>query len=202
MTITIGQAYDQWETEIKPLINVGDLPTLSKSWSKYTDSLRKDGELSAVQYHYCPDHTGGDIPADEDAERDWMLEDCFGLVLETKSVPRRGDNFMSDLAHHWSFTIHRRDQVITGYFSQGGAYKSAPTLPEILSSIRYDAQSYDQASDFDDWASELGRVCESCGRATLDAKNVWAACERVNTELTNMFSGEELAELDRIFEDF
>lgn len=67
--ITLEQAFDQWESEIKPLIiakyGENDTPALSESWNDYADSLCKDGQLSELQYRFCPAFDSEEMPFDD-----------------------------------------------------------------------------------------------------------------------------------------
>lgn len=56
--ISIKQAFENWENEIKPLVieqyGEEDNPALAESWNNYTDSLCTDGEIYEWQYMNAP----------------------------------------------------------------------------------------------------------------------------------------------------
>lgn len=209
--MTISQAHTQWEETIKPLVvekyGEDDETALAESWSNYTDQLCKDGELSPLQYHYCPDHTGDDILADgddEEGERDWMLEDCLDLSLDLSPISARetGNTDWPADAQHYRFTIRRGGNYsITGEYSQGSAHTDQPTLAEILACVVSDARSATGALDFDDWAAEFGLICDCCGQPTRGAQDVYEACEAYEADLAAMFNSEEREELDRLLSE-
>jgi hypothetical protein len=61
--MTLQEAFDSWESEIKPLVieqySEDDEPAINESWNNYTDSLCKDGQLTDLQYKYCPGYDDG-----------------------------------------------------------------------------------------------------------------------------------------------
>ena len=196
----IRDAFKNWESEIKPLVieqySEDDTVALSESWNDYTDSLCKDGELTDLQYHYCPafDDT---IPDDEDDEREYILK-AMGVRLEWKQYANRTDNIgdWQPEARHFKFSIIRGSgAVISGWYSQGSAHKAPPTLQDVISCLLMDTSDIEQ--DFEDWASDLGFDPDS-----RKAEKMFKACQKTGEDLERMFGVQELEDMRTMFEDY
>jgi hypothetical protein len=128
--ITIAQAFEQWENEIKPAIaeqyGEDDATAMSESWNDYTDTLCKDGQLTDLQCHYCPAY---DDPMPDD-DRAFILE-SMGVNCTPKRIDTRPDSLMDDMpagSSHYAVEIARsgRDSF-TIFYSMGPAYSALPS---------------------------------------------------------------------------
>lgn len=80
--ISLQQAHDSWSDLIaESNINKDDDGALHESWSEYTDSLCKDGQLTDLQYHYCPSH---DDPMPTDDAR--FVVKCLDTGVNTADI--------------------------------------------------------------------------------------------------------------------
>lgn len=80
--ISLSQAFNNWQ-EMAAGIPKDDRPALAESWNDYTDSLCKDGQLCALQYHYCPAH---DDPMPGTGSRWDALSEDREFILERMKV--------------------------------------------------------------------------------------------------------------------
>ena len=62
---------------------------------------------------------------------------------------------------HWRCRIRYDRRSMTVYFSQGSAHTKDPTVVDVLSCLAGDAQAYDNAESFEDWADEFGLDVDS-----------------------------------------
>jgi hypothetical protein len=84
--MTYLEAYNDFDLTIRPLIDIDDEVMLDEEWSNYTNMLCENGDINALQYHYCPS-LEDDIPS-RDVE--YLLE-----CLNVDSVLT--DNQLNDL---------------------------------------------------------------------------------------------------------
>lgn len=202
----ISEAFTNWEETIKPLVieqyGEDDGSAMAESWNDYTDGLCKDGELSNLQYHYCPAYDD-EMPGDEDEERDWMLEECLGIQVNIEPVGFRRDGLLQDLTNHFLFTISRNEgEAITDYFSQGSACNYPQSEDILYSVISVDYLSFQNATDRDDFCQDYGYWDEEYYRPTQKGLKVWEKLEDTAECIDAMFGKDELAEIQRLFEDY
>lgn len=58
---------------------------------------------------------------------------------------------------HWTCTFNRPDgRWLHTPFSQGSAHRAEPTREEVMDCLASDAAGFENAQDFEDWASEYG----------------------------------------------
>lgn len=121
------------------------------------------------------------------------------LDMELVKVPFRTDIDQSEWdkeATHWAFQIYKKrmgqegytDYRIKGYFSQGSAIKTKPTIEDILNSLMLDTIDLDPG--FKDWADSLGYSDDS-----LKAQRIYFACLEEQARLKKLFTSKELARL-------
>lgn len=79
-----------------------------------------------------------------------------GIGFTCETVYTRPDGLMDDLAFHYKCRITQGKRGFTLYFSQGSGHSAAPTASDVLSCIADDAASFENARDFEDWATEYG----------------------------------------------
>lgn len=107
---------------------MGDECARDEAWNNYTDSLTKDGQLTGLQYHYCPDFDNIENAGD-DAEDE--LEELQVRTANTLLL----NNF-------------KRGGVVIGYLTPiEGALARAELLALHLE------QATDE-EDFEQWESE------------------------------------------------
>ena len=194
----IHEAFKNWQAEILPAVvaQYGDSDTVaaSESWNDYTDALCKDGELTGLQYHYCPAHDDA-MPADDDQERAHILRE-MGVALELTRVrmrPDAGDWHAG--SQHFSFKVSRAGREYSGHYSQGQAHTAAPDLCDVLAALLMDSSGADQP--FEDWAADLGFDPDS-----RKAESVYNACGETLAALERMFSADDLNDLRELFADY
>lgn len=193
--MNLSDAFGQWSADIKPAViaeyGADDAVALSESWNDYTDALCKDGDLCALQYHFCP---AFDEP---------MPDDDPGFILESMGVDmtsRRVDQRPTIVewpaeASHWIVTIQYRGIVVSTYFSMGSARLGEPELADVMSCLLFDADAADQT--FDDWCADFGYDTDS-----RKAFATYDACAQTARGLNSMFTPAELAQLRELFADY
>ena len=164
MYISLSQAFRQWQ-ELAASIPVGDKPALAESWNVYTDSLAKNGELSALQYHYAP---AWDEPMPGDGSRYDALSDdrafileCMGVGLVATFVPfsQSRNKGESRPSLNWKVTLRYRGRdVIETDYMQGCGYAPAHKNPITFGSGKRDQWATDRA---------IAAECET-GRRTVN----------------------------------
>ena len=149
--ISLNDAMESFKENIAFAIDSDDDIALSEAWNNYTDSLRKDGELTGLQYHYAP-AWGEDMP-DNDGE---FILDSIGLTMECKRIAERKtftDTFKD--CRHWEVTLKLGDKIMTLVYSMGSAYGGAePDITDVVESILCDRFSAD--CEFSEWADNCG----------------------------------------------
>jgi hypothetical protein len=126
--ISLSQAFAQWQ-ELAANIPKDDGPALAESWNNYTDSIAKDGDLCALQYHYAPAYddtmpgegTRFDPLADD---REFIL-DAMNITLTAVFVPfsQSRNKTEKNPSLNWRVTLRKdgRDVIETDY-TQGCAH--------------------------------------------------------------------------------
>lgn len=125
--ISLSQAFAQWR-ELAADIPKDDYPMLAESWNDYTDSLSKDGDLCALQYHYAPayDETmpgeGSRFdPLSDDRE---FILDAMGITLAAVFVPFSQSRNKAEKSPslNWRITLRKdgRDVIETDYMQGSG----------------------------------------------------------------------------------
>jgi hypothetical protein len=198
--ISLSQAFAQWQ-ELAAGIPKDDAPMLSESWNDYTDSLCKDGQLCALQYHYAPSYDdsmpgeGSRYDALSD-DREFIL-DAMGLRMRATRVDARPGSDPTEWdksASHYRVTLTRNGKSMRVYYSMGVALRDAPSEPDVIHSLLLDASGVDE--DFPDWCANLGFDTDS-----RKAERMYRACERTAASLARLFSAGELSDLNELFED-
>ena len=196
MTISLAQAFTQWQ-ELAADIPKDDHPMLAESWNNYTDSLAKDGELTALQYHYAPSYDdpmpGEGSRYDELSDDREFILDAMGIELD--SVASSGTREGWDAgASHWKCVLTHNGMTTERFdYSMGSAHNWMPDACDVLYSLLLDA-SYGEY-DFDDYCSELGESEDS-----RKAYASWEACRALGAELDRLFTSSELEQLRELFE--
>lgn len=202
--ITLAQAFANWNEDIRPMVvemfGENDDPAMSESWNDYTDSLCKDGELCALQYHYCPSYD--DAMPDEgsrfselNGDRVFIL-DAMGVRMTSKRVPSRtlAEQWSAD-ASHWRVTIKRNGKRMTVSYSMGSAHTGSPDECDVLNCLLSDASCVEDG--FADWCGNMDMDTDS-----RKALNMFRACKRTAASLARLFTASELADLRELFEGY
>lgn len=125
MTISLSQAFAQWQ-ELAADIPKDDEAMLAESWNDYTDSLCKDGELCALQYHYAPAYDdempGEGSRYDELSDDRAFILEQMGVTMSAEFVPfhasRNKDEKQQSL--NWRVTLKKGDrEILTADYMQG-----------------------------------------------------------------------------------
>lgn len=200
--ISLSQAFAQWQ-ELSEGIDKDDGPALAESWNDYTDSLAKDGELCALQYHYAPAYdeempgTGSQYDELSD-DREFILTAMGVSITSTRRPGLRREGWDAK-ASHWKVTFIRAgkgDFSVT--YSMGSAHTGLPELCDVVNSLLLDASLGENS--FADFCSELGMETET--REQLrKAHESHDACMRTNDQLRALFTKNELEDLRELFAD-
>lgn len=199
--ISLAQAFENWNSEIKPAIvaqyGADDAPALSESWNDYTDSLCKDGELCALQYHHAPAYD--DAMPEEGARWDELagdrafILDALGVTMRAtrKDMTREG---WDAGASHWRVTLRRGRASLSTLYSMGSAHTAAPDVCDVLACLLRDAEC--GAQSFADFCADLGYSEDS-----RSAEKMWKSCKVTAVGLARLFDSGELADLRELFAD-
>ena len=74
------------------------------------------------------------------------------------SNPNMAENWE---ANHYKVTLRAKGKQLTTYFSKGFGLSGEPTAAEVLDCLASDAAGYENARDFEDWASDYGYDTDS-----------------------------------------
>lgn len=198
---TYVQAFEAWKEDIRPAVvaqyGAGDLPALNESWSDYTDGLCKDGELSALQYHYCPSW--------DEVDRNWSLaEECafvldaMGLKFSATSIVARTDGAegFAEGARHWRVMLQRTGAELVTEYTQGPAITDDVEAQDVVWSLLMDTSGIEGVT-FEQWADEYGLNTDS-----RKAERMFKACQDTLSRLGLLFKKQELEDLRELFQDF
>jgi hypothetical protein len=102
-------------------------------------------------------------------------------------------------ASHWQVVLYRVGKgnpagLVTCY-SMGSAHKGAPKLLDVLASLLLDARCADEP--FESWCADMGYDTDS-----RRALATYEACAVIGKEMRQLFTRDELRELDEIFADY
>ena len=192
--ITLQQAKEQF-ADIAQNIPQDDEVMLNEAWSDYTDSLCKEGELTDLQYHYCPAYDE-DMP-EEDIQ--WIL-DKLGIRIQSAQIAERDDGLMSDMtargATHWDIRIMLGDSAgMAITYSMGSAHKGRPVREDVIHCLLMD-YTY-ESMDFDQFCDELGYCNDS-----IEALKTFEACQAQSKDLKEVFGEELIDKLRDLFQDY
>lgn len=197
--ISLADAFDQWR-ELSAGIPSDDFPMLSESWNDYTDALARDGELTALQYHYCPAYDdpmpgyGSRFDPLSD-DRDFILS-AMGITMSCVRTESRKDADDWDAsASHWRVTLRHNGKRMSFAYSMGAAHTGEPERDDCLNAVLRDAEF--AAGDFADFCSELGYDEDS-----RKAYRQFLACKRIAASVARLFTSREQEELRELFESF
>lgn len=231
----IKQAFQIWEQDIKPAIieqyGADDGPALAESWNNYTDSLCKDGELTGLQYNYCPAYDD-DMPDDD---REYIL-DQLGLTLDCEFVPFSNSRnakeikSVSDFSINWKCTVKKGSQSLTVDYSQGIGHLPKSIQPGLMGRVSVDQFNTVKAAcetgqakgrkvvepDLEDVVysllmdsevidySDFEDWAESLGFDTDSraAKKAYKACLGIALKLRAMLGDSVLSDLRELFSDY
>jgi hypothetical protein len=95
----------------------------------------------------------------------------------------KGDEWATG-SHHWRVTLNRIDEKnksvarMTVPYHQGSAHTKAPTIADVLGSLRMDANCPDSFKDF---CSEFGYYTDS-----RKAEKIWKACQSIKLRMRKL----------------
>ena len=159
----------------------------------WTDGKTPDGDsLDEADFEEIASGEWEDGREGEDPEtgEPFPFVDKHGIKFECHRVPARPDGMMSDghITHHFRCRIKCGNKSFGLYFSQGSA--EPPTVAEVLNCLASDASSYENASTFEDWASEFGFDTDS-----RKAEKSYRAVKRQAKQLKRVIGDEAYNEL-------
>lgn len=148
--ISLSQAFAQWKDgggmgSPFDIHGRDDAPALAESWNNYTDSLAKDGELCALQYHYAPaydeDMPGEGRRFDPLADDREFILDAMGVTLDAVFVPfsQSRNKGEKNPSLNWRVTLKKdgREVIATDYM-QGSGHCPAYSSPTLFASGKRD----------------------------------------------------------------
>lgn len=97
----------------------------------------------------------------------------YNLTLKLNRVPFRTDsteNTWDAEATHYVYSIENNKGAVRGFYSQGSAIKTRPSLVDILNSLNTDTLNIDNSSP-EDWLSDFGYDTDS-----IKATRIYKAC--------------------------
>jgi|SRR5690625_1891125 len=195
--IGIKEAFERWESYIKPAViaqyGENDRPAMSESWNDFTDALCRDGELTGLQYHYCP---AFDEPM-PDCDHEFILEN-MGVSFSAMKIAERPDDvgeWASD-ASHYHVMFRRGKNELESYFSMGSAHIGAPQMAAVFHCLLMDSDGIEY-NDFESWAADYGFDTDS-----RKAERVFNACQKTLLDLKRLFTASELEELRELFHNY
>lgn len=127
----------------------------------------------------------------------------FQLEMAATRIPNRADSVPNDwsrTASHWNLSITRKGcgvkPTITTEYSMGSAHKGAPNLADVMHSLHLDSRGV-EGTTFESWAGDYGYDTDS-----LKAESIYRACVAINGQMRQLFTPEELDQLDILFSDY
>lgn len=199
--MTYVEALESWKSDILPSVveeyGADDIPALNESWNNYTDALCKGGDLSQLQYHYCPSWDEVD-PQWSLAEECAFILDAMGLKFSAVPVLERPDGAEGFAAgsRHWRVLLQRSGAELVTHYSQGPALKDDPEAEDVVWSLLSDTSDI-EGTAFEEWADNLGFDPDS-----RKAERIFKACEETLSRLLLLFTRQELEDLRELFQDF
>ena len=103
----------------------------------------------------------------------------FDIRVESTKIPRRTDGIAwAGATSHYDVTLYMgKDAIWHGQYSMGSAYKSSPTVYDVLCSLHCDVMGSDES--FEDWAYEMGYEMKDIKKA----KAAWETCNATRRTL-------------------
>lgn len=192
---TFSELFADWNENIKPEVmrtyGKNDYVALSESWNDFTDSECKDGNITDLQYHYCP--AWDDKIPDDDGE--FIVNEMGVTFASTKVLERPNGEDWHAGATHWRVLIQRGKEEMTVHYSMGPAHQETPNESDIFNCLLSDSQDVD--GTFEDWADMFGYDADS-----RKAERTFKACQQTLTDLQRLFNRSELSDLREIFSDY
>jgi len=97
--------------------------------------------------------------------RQWAEK--YGVTMDTEradSNPSMADDseWAAQASHYTcTFRVRGQDGTLAVPFSMGAAHTSEPDIQDVLDAIASDGSGYENATGFEDWASEYGYDTDS-----------------------------------------
>lgn len=197
--ISLSQAFEQW-SHFDAGIPSDDRVALAESWNDYTDSLAKDGQLSALQYHHAPayddpmpGHGSTFDPLHDDRE---FILGALGVTIESRQIDTRpGADQWDANATHWRVTVLRGTKAFGVNYSMGSALQGEPDLQGVISALLSDSECADDS--FASWCADYGLDTDS-----RNARVMWRGCRNAARYMRHMFTAAELDDLRELFEGY
>lgn len=192
--LTISEAFQNWQDMLDESGNIdrdGGL-AMAESWNNYIDVLRDVGDITELQYYYCPAWDEA-MPAPED-ELDFILQAMgVGFTFSRINARLSGSNGWPEGSRHFACTFTRGAKSYTTKYSMGSALKYDPTAVNVLECLLTDAEfAYES---FEDWCYLLGFYDDSRRAARMHI-----VCRAVADGLAKLFHADELRELRELYE--
>lgn len=97
----------------------GDEIAMSEAWNDFTDMLCKDGDMTDLQYHYCP-AVDDNCDMDDEETLEFILEQMGFKFSHGPLRSTRNDGLMSKgMTRHYSCNVSRGSHAFEFWYSQG-----------------------------------------------------------------------------------
>jgi hypothetical protein len=91
--------------------------------------------------------------------RDFVTQNGITIKVERADSNKNAPDWKD--ANHYKVTLKMAGKQLTTYFSQGYGINGEPKASSVLDCLASDAAGYENARDFEDWASEYGYDTDS-----------------------------------------
>src|SRR5690606_3564523 len=157
--LTLSEAFQSWQDMLDASYSVDftDDSAMAESWNIYTDVLRDDGDITELQYHYCP--AWDEAMPTREAELDFILR-AMGVGFSFSPIGARssGGGWPSG-SRHFTCTLTRGANSHAFQYSMGPALTGDPTLVDVLERLLTDAEH--AAEYYEDWCDLVGFATDS-----------------------------------------
>lgn len=118
------------------------------------------------------------------------------------SVAENQENLFTYSHRKYRCIVKYNGKTITRFYQCNA--KQQPTKEDFLYSLLMDSNSYECSDNYYDFCKEFGYepYNEEYTGHNKEAYRAFKACERTNKRLYEVFTNEELEELDTIFQDY
>lgn len=113
-----------------------------------------------------------------------------GFGFSSRMVDERKDGLMNDSSRHFRCRISNGRRSFGFYFSQGSAHTENPTLADVLNCMADDSAGYENARQFETWATDYGYDADS-----RQAEKVFRAVKRQAEQLKRTIGQDAYGEL-------
>lgn len=191
--LTLSEAFQNWQDWVDESggIDRTDGSAMADSWNTYIDVLRDDGDVTELQYHYCP--AWDEAMPTREGELDFILQ-AMGVRFSFSPIGARSPaTGMFAGSRHFTCTLTRGANSHAFQYSMGPALTGDPTLVDVLDRLLADAEH--AAEYYEDWCDLVGFATDS-----PRAARVYKACRKTAEQLAELFHADELRDLRDLYD--